>query len=484
MVNVVVFGVGKAYETRKNFFKENRDRINIVAFLDNNPEVQGKKIDERMVYAPDRIWQLDFSGIVILSKKYEQEMTKQLVAIGINQKLIWDYNTLVHAALRGKRTFHIGKRDLHKSNKGKVLIITTYMGFNGGTMAAVHAAQALQNRGFEVMLSAPNVDERLLDEIVQAGLNVTIWECLPYIYEEDETWIRDYDVVIVNVFQMINCAYEISKIRPVVWWIHENRATEGNLYQDTKQYFQIIDTSEWMNRVEVLGVSNIAKEAFNHFYPSVVNAVLPFGIPDRYMKESIQEVRKPKIVFAVTAAFSMLKGQRVLVEAEKKLTENEKKEIEIWFIGPNGKNEQELKVFCGKKNNMRFFGRLSHEEVMHILPKIDVLVCPSLIETMSMAVIEGLMFEKLCITTDRTGIADYIENGKNGFVVKANDPAELAKCMSWIINNKEKWPSIQKEARKIFEKEFTLDKFGERLERELNYCKEKYDSKNEQYGED
>lgn len=478
MVNVVIFGIGKTYEIRKKIFEENRDRINIVAFLDNNSDFQGKKVDEKVVYEPGKIKEINFDGVVILSKKFEKEMTNQLLAMGVKQNLIWNYNTLAHTALRGKRTCYVGKKDSCKLNKSKILIVTTYMGFNGGTMVAVHAAQALQNRGFEVMISAPSIDKKLLEEIVQAGISITVWDCLPCIYEEDKAWISYYDIVIVNVFQMMNCAYEISKIRPVMWWIHENRAAGTNLYQDTKKEFQTIDTSEWMDRVEVLGVSNIAKEAFNYYYSSVIDKVLPFGIPDRYVKNNIQVSHKSKIVFAVMAIFSTLKGQRVLVEAEKKLTQNEKREIEIWFIGPSGKNEQELKVICEEQDNMRFFGRLSHEEVIRILPQIDVLVCPSQIETMSMATIEGMMFKKLCITTDMTGVAEYIENGKNGFVVKVNNSDELAKCMSWIINNREKWSSIQKEARKTFEREFTLEIFGNRLETELNNCKEKFYAKN------
>ena len=91
MVNVVIFGIGKAYETRRNFFEENRDRINVVAFLDNNLDFQGKKVDEKIVYEPEKICQLNFDGIVILSKKFDKEMKDQLVVMGVEQNLIWNF---------------------------------------------------------------------------------------------------------------------------------------------------------------------------------------------------------------------------------------------------------------------------------------------------------------------------------------------------------------------------------------------------------
>lgn len=476
MINIVIFGIGETYANRRNFFRENSDRVRIVAFLDNNTGVQGKEMDGIMIYSPEDIKKLCYDGIVILSKKFGQEMAEQLSASGIEQDVIWNFYTLKLNALKGKRTLHCGNKAICKSNRKKILIISTEMGFNGGTMVAVYAALALQNMGYEVMIAAPCICEKLLEEIKALGLNITIWDCLPYIFQEDEEWIRYYDIVIVNVFQMMNCAFEISKIRPVLWWIHEDRSVWKSFYQDTQKEFHEINTLEWMDRLEVLGVSEIAKEAFNYFYPSVIERILPFGIPDRFENENTgkPEFAHNKIVFAVTAGFSIYKGQSVLVEAVKKLSIQEKEAIEIWFIGPSGQNKQELEDICTEKDNMKFLGLLSHEEIIGILPQINVLVCPSLIETMSMSTIEGMMFEKICIATDMTGIAEYIDDGKNGFVVKANDSNKLAECMSWIINNRSKWEPIRKEARKTFENEFILERFGQRLEEELNNCQEKF----------
>lgn len=282
MVSIIIFGIGETYKLRRHWLNENREWIKITAFLDNNSEVQGKKVDGIVVYAPQEIKRIFFDGIVILSQKFGQEMTEQLLNLGINHEKIWNFCTLKLTALRGKRTLYSGRKSICDTSKGKILVITTEMGFNGGTMVAVYAAQALQNRGYEVMLSAPFVNEKLLEEIVQQGLDVTIWDCLPYIFPEDNEWISYYDAVLVNVFQMMNCAYEISKVKPVLWWVHEDRSIWKSFYQDTQKEFSVIDTSEWMDRLDVLGVSNIAKEAFNYFYPSVADRILPFGIPDRY----------------------------------------------------------------------------------------------------------------------------------------------------------------------------------------------------------
>lgn len=474
MTKIVIFGIGKTYDLRKNFLRENSNRIEIVAFIDNNLDAQGKMLDDIPIYAPEELKKINFDGILILSNKFGAEMTEQLLSMGIKREQIWNLKGLQLLALRGKKTLYENKEVKHDINKSKILIISTDMVFSGGTLVAVYAAQILQKKGHEVMLAAPSVDDQLLEEIIKENLSITVWECLPYIFQEDGEWIDYYDVVIVNVFQMMNCAYEISKRKPVLWWIHEDRSIWKSFYQDTQKEFYQIDTSEWMNRLEVVGVSKIAEEAFNHFYPNVINRTLPFGIPDQYRKKDVKDEKKSKIVFAVTAGFSPFKGQSVLVEALKQLPIQDKELFEIWFIGPSGQNEQDLREICVGENNVKFPGLLAHDKVIEILPQIDALLCPSMIETMSMSTIEGMMFGKLCITTDMTGVAEYIVNGENGFVVKAGNSAELASCISWIIHNRDKWDSIKKEARKTYENEFTLEKLEQRLEVEIKYCKEKF----------
>ncbi len=474
MVNIVIFGIGESYRNREQFFKENSSRIHIVGFIDNNKAVQGKVLNGVKVYAPEDILQIHFDSIVILSNRHKKEMSRQVLDLGIEQNLIWDEKKLIRNVLRGKRTLYNGKKSSRHTKKEKILIVTTDMGFDGGTMVAVYAAQALQNRGYEVMLAAPIIKDKLLEEILQEGLSITIVDCLPCFFEKDKEWVCYYDIVLVNVFQMMNCAYQISKIRPVMWWIHENRSIWNSIYQDTQREFSEIDSIEWMNRLEVVGVSNLAKEAFNFFYPSISNRTLPFGIPDKYIIYDKKEFCTSKIIFAVVAGFAIYKGQEILVKAIKKLSKQENKMIEVWFIGFGDAVRPWLGLQESGGDNFRFWGMLSHKEVIKILPQIDVVVCPSLIETMSMSIIEGLMYGKLCITTDQTGIAEYITDGINGFVVKANDSDDLKSRIEWIIQNKDKWDSLRRNARKTYEKEFTLELFGERLEFELKRCKEKF----------
>ena len=54
----------------------------------------------------------------------------------------------------------------------------------------------------------------------------------------------------------------------------------------------------------------------------------------------------------------------------------------------------------------------------------------------------------------------------------------MAKCISWIINNRDSWGTIKQAARKNYEDNFSLDVFADALEKELKECAEDYNENN------
>lgn len=83
---------------------------------------------------------------------------------------------------------------------------------------------------------------------------------------------------------------------------------------------------------------------------------------------------------------------------------------------------------------------------------------------MSIVVTEGMMYGKACIASDKTGIAQYMEDGENGLICKAEEPADLCEKMRWIMQNQEKLSVMGSRARQTYETYFTMKAFGQRLE--------------------
>lgn len=457
-MKVIIFGTGTLY-------RHNREWIpmdDVLAFIDNDINKQGCFLDEKQIYAPEHILHLSFDKIVLMSANIH-EMEKQLLSMGVLKDLIWTWSHYKSELLRGNLKLFC-YYDYKTNNKKRILVLSTHLDYNGGTIAAVYAVQTLQSKGYQVILAAPSGNHQFIDEVVKTGINIVLCPSICFLSQVEVFWINKFDVILVNVFQMLPCACEISKFKPVLWWIHEPSNSYSYIYDKTREEFSQYDFAE-MRRINIAAVSEIAKRNFEVFYPQSVNHVLPYGIPDEYVRSKIYHFEN-KLIFAIIGSIIEVKAQKLFLEAILDLSADEREQIEILVIGAENSSKycEEVKELADQIPQVRMLGRLTRAEMQAIYSKIDVIVCASLEETMSIVITEGMMYGKVCITTDATGMADYIVNGVNGFICESGNVNSLCSSMKCVISQKDKLQNIKKNARKTYEENFTMDKFGERLE--------------------
>lgn len=469
-MKILIFGSGKYYQKYKRYLTSNADAI---AIIDNNICLYGKCIDNLPIISPDHIDQFSYDKIILVSI-YANEMKKQLLELGIKSEKIWYFEQFKSEIEHGKFKFYCGNNKL-KTGKN-ILIVTTALNYDGGTLAAVYAAIVMQRRGHNVILAAPIGDSTFINETNRENVNIVICPTLPYLYEEELYWIQQFDIVIVNVFQMLLCAYEISKIKPVMWWIHEPKI----MYEDIIYQFSEYAKFNSFSNINILAVSRIPQKNFNFFFPGCIEKTLAYGIPDRNIYNIYNN--KEKIVFAIIGGIELRKAQDIFIYAINLLEDAVKKNSSFWIIGDIGTNNysNNIRKLASREPVIQILGKLTRSEIDNAYKDIDVVVCPSLEDPLPIVMTEGMMYGKVCITSDANGTIDYIEDGKNGFICKSGDPGDLAKKMRWIINNKDKLPYIGAQARKTYEEYFTLERFGERLESVLQetICRYKADKIN------
>ena len=114
--------------------------------------------------------------------------------------------------------------------------------------------------------------------------------------------------------------------------------------------------------------------------------------------------------------------------------------------------------------NVIIKGKMSREEIEKAYrDDIDIVVCASRSETMSIVITEGMMHRKICITSKNAGIIDYIEDGVNGYAFTSDDYEELSDKMKWIIEKYGSLNDVRDKARNTYLQNFTIDALGERL---------------------
>ena len=457
-MKIVIFGTGKVYRDNKLHISQQDD---IVAFLDNNSSLQGKTVDGIKVYAPTRIHSLSYDKIILMSD-YADEMRKQLLDILVDDEEIWNWRRYECECSRG-----VLKLFCYQERKGtpkkRILLLAQHLSYDGSAMAAVHAIIALQSmdKGYHVILAAPSGDPAFVREISGQGVNIVLCPAVQYLGKEEMYWINQFDIVIVNVFPMISCACEISKFKPVLWWLHEVSA----YYESTRKEFSKYDNISAMKHINVVAVSEIARRNFEVYYPGRVNAILPYGIPDEYIP-NVETNKSDKFVFAIIGGIEKRKAQKIFVQAVMNFAQEEMADLEFLIIGSSKAEDyfHEVEELAGQVPQIHIVGQLSRREMWEMYQKIDVVVCASVEECLPTTVTEGLMHGKVCIATETSGTGEYIIHGENGFICKTEDADSLYNIMAWVSAHRDELEDVRRNARKTYEKYFTMEIFGKSLE--------------------
>lgn len=454
-MRVIVFGAGAYFKKRKDDLKEGAE---IIAIADNDNTLWDTYIDGVEIIPPSKIHNFVYDRIILMSLKYF-EMKQQLSELGITQK-IYSYDEHMGDLERGKLQMIFSIHDDSKE-KRKALIISSSLGYHGGSIVASYAAFLMRDMGYSTYIAAPDGNAIFIDEMVEQGVNILLYKNLPFAREKELFWVRDFEQIIVNTLPMIGCANEISKMKRIHLWLHESAS---HYVYIEKQFPDLIETVFY--DLEIHAVSVPARNNFQRYFPNEKIDILPYGIPDTSRMITVNNKNKI-VVLAIIGYYAEIKGQDILLDAVRGMTQEEKTQIEVWMIGAynmNSKYFKEVKSKIDKKMAVKMIGELNREEMEDIYPQIDVVVNPSRQDSLPTVVAEGMMYSKICITSEVTGMAQYIDNGKNGFVCKVDDANDLREKIRWIIYHREEAEKIGEKARMTYEQNFTMEKFKERLE--------------------
>lgn len=448
-MRLVIFGTGGAY-------RENKGRIDkadeIVAFLDNDKNKQNKYLDDIPIYSPEKINDIYYEKVILMSD-FAPEMRKQLLELGCEKASCEHYREYF-----AEKSNSIKEVEFDRDQKS-CLIITSRLGYHGGAMVAVYAAQELMRRGYSAVIAAVGGDARFVEEFQKKGIVFVLDRNLPYLKWEKIDWIMKFQKIIVNTYPMVLCALEISKYRRVSLWLHESK----NIYPSMRYWEDIIKDGVHNDNLKIYAVSDNAKRNFLDCVTKVSIEILPYGIPDT----GIQVNRKKDILrFAVIGSIHPIKRQDFFLQTVKEIY---KRDIPIEFM-IIGKAEDPVyaKEVCKMAKTMehvQMIGELQRDEMDKIYQDIDIVVVPSLYEALSTVVTEAMMNGIVCIASDSTGNSKYIIDRENGLTFRNGDGDDLRDKIEWCIAHRDKLSEIGKKARKMYEDNFMIQKMGDRLER-------------------
>lgn len=132
-------------------------------------------------------------------------------------------------------------------------------------------------------------------------------------------------------------------------------------------------------------------------------------------------------------------------------------EITLFGTGRCGKALRALKKKY-RLDNILFGGFLSN--VNKLWRSYHGLILPSRYEGLPLAITEAMMCGRICIVTDVAGNAEFVRNGKSGFVADFPSIKELDRAMERAWKHRHKWRAMGREAAQSIRRLIPADPVG------------------------
>jgi len=191
--------------------------------------------------------------------------------------------------------------------------------------------------------------------------------------------------------------------------------------------------------------SQNVKNIINRVYkvPGSKITVAHNGVP-KYLKPTLKDkvlIRKYKIkdkkVLLFMGLFIKRKNPLFLLEVMLELSKNDDNYLLMyWGTGPLKKALEDRLKELGLFNKIAFVNPAFGAQKNKIHNLADIFLHPSVDEGMALAPLEAMACAKPVIMTSGYSSKETVENGKNGFIARANDVKDWSTKISTLSNNK------------------------------------------------
>jgi glycosyltransferase involved in cell wall biosynthesis len=111
-----------------------------------------------------------------------------------------------------------------------------------------------------------------------------------------------------------------------------------------------------------------------------------------------------------------------------------------WVIAGDGVAEEKMRQEMPKA---KFLGKLDHESLAQVYASADVFVFTSITESYGNVVIEAMASGLPCVIADGGGSADFIDHGRNGFLVEPRNADDYLQKIQSLIADPKKYEDFR-----------------------------------------
>ncbi len=210
----------------------------------------------------------------------------------------------------------------------------------------------------------------------------------------------------------------------------------------------------------VLSTSEVMKLRIQEFTRKDIK-VTPFGVDTTALLPGKIEpdfFQTGSFIFGMVKSMEDIYGVDLVIRAFKKMIEESaSNHMRLLLVG-GGTQMSEYEQLCiqlGIRELVHFTGRVVHEEVPRYHRMMDVFLNPSRRESFGVSVLEAMSCGKAVIVSNVGGLAEIVEDGKNGLLVQSENVDELKNKMILLYES-----SILRNSLGVTAREFVLEKYN------------------------
>jgi glycosyltransferase involved in cell wall biosynthesis len=393
----------------------------------------------------------------------------------------------------------------------KVLHLSSFDVSGGAARAAYRIHQGLQSAAVDSQMLVQykkgsdravhflegKVRSRLRSSIDNLPLklypNCEHWFSPQWFPDAIETRVKQINPDVINLNWVCNGFLRVETLakfnKPIVWTLQDMWAFTGGCHYSygCKRYQEscgdcpqlrsgkIWDLSSWIYQRKVsawkdLNLTIVAPSLWmaecarsSSLFRGKRVEVIPFGLDTKIFKpieknlarEQLNLPQDKQLVLfgAIDAISDVRKGFNLLKTALKELSQTKWKEcIELVIFGAD---KPEKSIDLGFSSH--YLGSIKDDLLLRsAYAAADVMIAPSIEEAYGQIASESLACGTPVVVFDNTGLADIVDHKKNGYIANHCDAEDLAKGITWILEDKERHQILCFNACQKAKQEFTL----------------------------
>lgn len=289
--------------------------------------------------------------------------------------------------------------------------------------------------GYELNLRNPYVPEWPVKSVI--GFSVYLCHTLYHLY----TLLVRHDIDIVNIHYPIGYGLYFTFLRKLLRFklvisVHGTDLLPKGIPEDrySKPLQLLMDSADWL----VAPSQSMLDVVLTKFPRLQTKASAIHNAVDmtEFEPDGPGELQRGQHILCI-ALHHPRKAIDVLIKAFKIFSQNHT-EVELWLVGdgPITGQLEDLVHQLGLTERVKFLGGQDRPSVRKLLRQCSFLVLPSRDEPFGIAILEAFASRKPVVASAVGGIPEIIENGKNGILVKPENPQALCDAMTTVWNDR------------------------------------------------